>query len=323
MILLSIVRAALCALALLSIPAFAIAEPHVETTSPPVTATLPSPSPIPLRNRARPRLAKGRISWSITPDLQYETESDLSRNGPGPYSFSRIGWHIGYDILPRLTAYWTRGNIDSQFGRVFVNGKAIFPTAGLDLTDEIGLAYAVTANFSVSAGYFHRARQCCPGAGDPTNNNPIQYTGPYVGLSESFGPNTVIGKPFSVTVLAHYVDHHLNQGALASLTPGTVDHGKLWTIDPAIVTARIPIAHQRRVVPSVSWIYFGTYFDNAPVPLISTAIQYGLTITGSPLVDYSVMARTFNQYRQGTPFPEPQGAHYSWLQFSATFHGRL
>jgi hypothetical protein len=52
-------------------------------------------------------------------------------------------------------------------------------------------------------------------------------------------------------------------------------------------------------------------------------LLYGVTITGSPSVDYSFMAWTQDQHREGAPFPFPQAAHYSSLQFTVNFHGRL
>ena len=88
-------------------------------------------------------------------------------------------------------------------------------------------------------------------------------------------------------------------------------------------TARIPVFHERKVVPFVNWTDLGTYFDNYPYPLYQNVYQIGMGYTPSRYVTYQATVRNVRQHNQGTPFPNPEIQHYSWLLLTASFHGRL
>jgi hypothetical protein len=243
-----------------------------------------------------------------------------------PTMATRLGWQIGYDVAPRITVYWNRTPNDSFQSDVTVNGKTTYTTPALDLIDEIGASYRLTRNWTVAAESYRRWRQCCPGAGDPHNANPAIARGWSIITSAGFGPNTIIGKPLSITYQGTEFKHDFTN--LAAQTPtafsetGTLNEGTKWT-SATTVALRIPVYHQRKVVPFVNVQELPTYFESQVEPLYSNVINYGLNVVGSPLVTYTFSVRNLNERQEGYTFPAPNVQHYSWFILAANFHGRL
>ncbi|HYZ15664.1 MAG TPA: hypothetical protein VE591_04655, partial [Candidatus Acidoferrum sp.] len=261
--------------------------------------------------------AKQKISWQLTPMQTYFNGSNINTKTT---LANGVGFQFGYDLTNRITAYWNRTPNDSLQENV-IGSKPNQP--GLDLVDEIGAAYKLTSNWNIALESYHRWRQCCPGAGDPTNPNPVAERGVAALTNYAFGPNTIIGKPFSATFQYTEWSHHLNAFAAKSLPKGIQDEGNKPTTTESLAW-RIPIFHQRKFVPFVSVQELGTtYFDNSAMPTYADVVNYGANIIGSRLVSYTISFRNLNEHQQGYPFAFPNVQHYTWLILAANFHGRL
>lgn len=296
----------------------------------PAPTTAPTQAP---RARTAPLSApQGRFSWQITPMQTYFTGSNINishtlPNGkPNPTAastvYSRLGWQLGYDVAPRTTIYWNRTPNDS----IQENVGTTLNNPAIDLIDEIGASYRLERYWNVSAEYYRRWRQCCPGTGDPTNKNPAVANGWSVISSWSVGPNTIIGKPLTVTYQGTEFKHQYTNAAAATATAfkmtGTLNEGTKWT-SAETVALRIPVYHQRKAVPFVSFQVLPTYFYSQVEPIYSNALNYGVNVVGSPLVSYTFSIRNLNEHQQGYTFPSPNVQHYSWLIVAANFHGRM
>jgi hypothetical protein len=278
---------------------------------------VPSPAPAATKApRAMPAPAvQNRLSLSVNPMQTYFTNSNL--NSKAPTLANRMGFQIGYDVAPRITAYWSRTPNDS------LQPNSANPS--LDLIDEIGASYRLARNWSVSAEQYHRWRQCCAGAGDVSARpyNPVASRGWSILMTYAFGPDTIIGKPFSFTYQGIEFKHDATNVAAATPTAfkqaGTLNEGTKYTSGMTL-GYRMPLFHQRKVVPFVNVQELPTYFDNSVEPIYSNAVNYGATVVGSRVVTYNFSVRNLYEHHLGYPSPLQ---HYSWLIVNANFHGRF
>jgi hypothetical protein len=268
------------------------------------------------------------ISLSLIPLLTLNTGSDVNpnRSFPAPFAVTALGFRFGYDLTNRLTVYWNRGTPVSLNGRFYNSaGIPVYGNLADDINDSYGVAYAVTKTLSVDAGYTRRWRINVPAAGDPTNANPSFYSGAYAGASWRFGPDTKIGRPFTLYATVTDVDHLLNPAAQATLpgggagfkTPG-------WQIlcTNCGLSVRLPVFNQSVFIPRAGYVYTANYAVSSVYPPIANAIDYGADIVAAPFVTFNVTVRNFNGHKIGFPIPAPQDQHYSYVAISATFRVR-
>lgn len=234
---------------------------------------------------------------------------------------SRLGFRFGYDVTNRITAFWNRTPNDSLQENV-LGAKPNSP--GLDLIDEIGASYKLARNWTVGAESYRRWRQCCPGAGDPKNPNPLFENGFSLFTNVGFGPDTIIGKPFSFTLAGIDFAHRTNPAAIANGLKriGVSDEGSKW-VSTETLLYRIPVFHQRKFVPFVSIQQLVTYFTSSVEPTYSNAVNYGVTIAPSRMLSFTFSIRNFNEHNLGYPFAPGNVQHYTWFLVAANIHGRI
>lgn len=283
-----------------------------------------TPSPTPHRTHV---VAKP-ISLSISPALVLNTGGDENphRSALVPYSVTALGFRFGYDLTDRLTAYWNRATPNAENGRYFNSAHvAVYGNLGDDINDSYGLSYAVTKSLSVDAGYTRRWRINFPAAGDPTNANPAVYSGAYLGAAWRFGPNTLVGKPFTLYATATDVDHVLNPAARAALPgrgAGIATPGWEVVCTSCGLSVRFPVLHQAVFVPRVNYLYTANYADSSVYPPYANVVESGADIVPAKFVTFTITVRTFNGHEIGYPYPAPQSQHYSWVTITANFHAR-
>jgi hypothetical protein len=315
------------ALAILFPAILAQATPNETMSSPLVRATA-APAPASAIGSAAP----GPISLSITPIYEVNTGRDLNpkRSAFTPYGETGLAFRFGFDVSRRLTVYWNRGKSLAINGRYFTAGGAAYSQLADDNNDSYGISYALTKTLSVDAGYTRRWRINFPAAGDPANASPTVYSGGYLAAAWSFGPNTVVGRPFSIFATAVDTDHRLNDAArtafVAQLPREPIP---AWQIlcSSCGVALRIPIGHQTVVVPKASYYYASNYADSLPYPPIGNLLEVGLDIAPKPWVTISAVVRNYQAHDTANPppfpFPVSQPQHYSYVNISANFHVRL
>jgi len=293
-------------------------------TPTPASADTPTPvavtSPAPHERPAPFTPPQGRFTWQITPMQTYFTGSNLNTKQYGTVA-NRLAWQLAYSFMPRTSVYWNRTPNDSF--QEMVNGAKNSPA--LDLIDEIGMSYRLERNWTIGVESYRRWRQCCPGAGDPTNANPAWESGWSVITNYAAGPNTIIGKPLSITYQGIEFNHpYTNAPAIASGVKliGVSNEGTKYTSSETVLL-RIPVYHQRKFVPFVNYQVLPTYFYSQVEPLYSNAVNYGANIVGSKLVTYTFSIRNLNERQEGYTFPSPNVQHYTWLIVAANFHGSL
>ena len=244
-----------------------------------------------------------------------------------PASATALGFRFGYDITHRLTVYWNRGTPLALNGRYFNSSHvAVYGNLGDDINDSYGLSYALTKSLSVDAGYTRRWRINFPAAADPANANPAVYSGAYIGTAWRFGPNTIVGKPFTLYATAVDVDHRANPAAVYALPRhgiGTPVPGWEIACTSCGFSVRFPVFHQAVVVPRVNYLYTANYADSSIYPPYANVIEYGVDIVPATFLTFTITARNFNGHKIGYPYPNPQDQHYSWINISANFHTRI
>jgi hypothetical protein len=293
-----------------------------DTTSAPLIHASPSPAP-----RHRHIVAKP-ISLAIVPTLVLNTGGDENphRSALAPYSVTALGFRFGYDITDRLTAYWNRTTPNALNGRYYNAAHvAVYGNLGDDINDSYGLSYALTKSLSVDAGYTRRWRINFPAAGDPANPNPAVYSGAYLGAAWRFGPNTIVGKPFTLYATATDVDHVLNSAARAALpNKGAGIHTPGWEVvcTSCGLSVRFPVFHQAVFVPRLNYQYSANYADSSVYVPYTNILEWGADIIPAKFVTFTITVRTFNGHELGYPYPTPQNQHYSYVNISANFHAR-
>jgi hypothetical protein len=301
--------------------AYAVGCGIASADAPPTTPAAPAASSAPQsRVRGVPVIpvTKEKVSWQITPMQTYFTGSNINTNTT---LANRVGFQFGYDLTNRITAFWNRTPNDS----LQENPIGVKNQPSLDLIDEIGASYKVARNWTVAAESYRRWRQCCAGAGDPTNNNPAIMHGFGLLTNFAFGPDTIIGKPFSFTYQDTYFSHKTNNAAVANAglkAIGVADEGNKWA-SSITLTYRIPVFHQRRFVPFVSLQELPTYFGSQVEPLYSNVVNYGANMVANKYLSFTLSARNLNERHEGYPLANGQLQHYSWLILAANFHGRI
>lgn len=261
----------------------------------------------------------GKISWQISPMQTYFNGSNINTKQTVA---SRLGFQFGYDVTNRITAYWNRTPNDSLQENV-IGSKPNLPS--LDLIDEIGASYKLARNWTFAAESYRRWRQCCPGAGDPTNANPAVMHGFGLLTNFAFGPDTIIGKPFSFTYQDTYFSHKTNPAAITPLAvkeTGITDEGNKWA-SSITLAYRMPVFHQRKFVPFVSVQELPTYFTSQVEPIYSDVINYGANIVANKYLSFTMSVRNLNERHEGYPLANGQLQHYTWLILAANFHGRI
>lgn len=128
----------------------------------------------------------------------------------------------------------------------------IYSNLADDVNDSYGVSYALSKTLSFDAGYTRGWRINFPSSGSPTNPNPTVYSGAYLAAAWQFGPNTRIGKPFTIFATGVDVDHQLNAVAHAALPGGLAQSVPGWEIlcSSCGMTIKVPIGYQTFIVPS-------------------------------------------------------------------------
>jgi hypothetical protein len=286
-----------------------------------VAAAQEMPDPAPTVSPGKGSIDKP-ISLSLVPALTLNTGSDVNPNRSylAPYSVTALGFRFGYDITNRLTAYWNRGTPISLNGRYYNSaGVPVYGNLADDINDSYGVSYAATKTLAVDAGYTRRWRINVPAAGDPANANPSFYSGAFIGTAWRFGPDTRIGKPFTLYATVTDVDHLLNAAAPA---PATRTPGWQILCTNCGLSVRLPVFNQSVFIPRAGYVYTANYAVSSAYPPIANALEYGADIVPAAFVTFNVTVRNFNGHKIGFPIPTPQDQHYSYVAISATFRVR-
>lgn len=304
-----------------SVIAYAAACGIASADAPPTTPAAPAPTSAPQsRVRGVPLVSptKEKVSWQITPMQTYFTGSNINTKTT---LANRVGFQFGYDLTNRITAFWNRTPNDS----LQENPIGVKNSPSLDLIDEIGASYRVARNWTVAAESYRRWRQCCGGTGDPANPNPALMRGVGVLTNYAFGPDTIIGKPFSFTYQDTYYSHKTNPAAITTSAikeAGTADEGNKWA-SSITLTYRVPVFHQRKFVPFVSVQELPTYFTSQVEPIYSNVVNYGANVVANKYLSFTMSFRNLNERHEGYPLANGQLQHYTWLILAANIHGRM
>jgi hypothetical protein len=283
-----------------------------------------TPTPPPVRNTvAKP------ISLSLLPAITLNTGSDVNpiQSAKAPFAVTALGFRFGYDVTSRLTVYWNRGTPISLNGRYYnTAGVPVYGNLADDISDSYGLSYSATKALSIDAGYARRWRINFPAAGDPTNANPSFYSGAYLGSSWRWGPNTKVGRLFTLYATATDVAHALNPAARAALPGGGAGFNTPgWQIicTSCGFSVRFPVFNQTFFIPRANYIYSANYSASTVYPPYGNSLEYGADFVPTKFVTLTVTVRNFNGHEIGFPYPVPQNQHYSYVSIVANIRARL
>lgn len=300
-------------------PAAAQTTPETGATPAPQASTAPSQRRNPVGPepgvgpRERPARVSRREPFSIevSPFGYMPTGSDQLATSPGNYEYgpSKSGKltatplvspgtpavnQIFFDgqaqfrITSRLRAFYRRVNHASIDGKR--NGK--YGGGAWDLESQEGLAYGgLLPGLTVDA--FYRERHRIYGSNNVGTSTPRFYTGVSMGVTQVFGGETIVGRPYRLYVEATDVDHHLDAGV--PIPPGQFDLGKHVIYRLAFRT-QVPVYGQNKVVPYFEAINFEDYFNNNLQPSHTNRQIMGVAVRGTRYVGWDFYVKNDHQY---------------------------
>jgi len=210
-------------------------------------------------------------------------------------------------ITPRWSIFYRKIHHDKVSGATNGSGYGTFT---YDVEGHYGVAYEVSRELRLESFWEYGARGCCPGAGDPnafsatskTPAGPSAKRGFMNWAAWNFGPETRIGRPFSISEEAMLFEHHLDQTIAdnpvyikAGDTHGGLPNGPqsrlLWETH---VYYNIPVFGQSKFVPFINYENKPAYDDNATQPTFENNVYYGANIHMSPV--FSLQTYVKNQH---------------------------
>ena len=194
------------------------------------------------------------------------------------------------------------------------NGK--YGGSGYDYEELESFEWTFNPVLVMNVGWDYRATVCCPGAGDPTNPTPRAKHGPFISMGWRFGPTTVVGKPFALSLRTTFVDHEFNAAAQSGLARGVTDIGRKNEYVPTLYW-NIPIYHQNRFVPFLGWEYYTTFFDNRPTLSYTNRKVFGLAMRLTNDFSVRIIDKNDQNWNVG-----PDGTHKAYMQVEAAYRIR-
>jgi hypothetical protein len=198
-------------------------------------------------------------------------------------------------------------------GRTGGSTNPKYGTSGYDYEELEGVEWTFNPYLNFNTGWDYRATVCCPGAGDPNNATPREKQGPFMAAAWRFGPNTLIGKPFTVSERTVFVNHRFNAAAQSGLARGQTDTGRKNEYTSTIYYNQV-VFHQAKVVPYVGLEYYSTYFDNRPSLSFTYRKVFGLAFRPNAGWTYRALVKNDQNYAAG-----PDATHKAYLQLDASY----
>jgi hypothetical protein len=268
----------------------------VPPVSPPVN-TDAAPAPPGRASDARGGARRGAAAnrrfehWELAPTAQFtfSTGSDIVPRGGGerntgkpagntlPLDILRLTGDARYRFNTRYSLSFTRIAHTGATGRVApVPISKKNPLGGTygghseDYEERFLLADQMDPYFTARAGYAIRTRQCCPAAGARGNNAPRIHTGFFSDVSWRTGPDTIGGKPWTLSFRWEEYRHR------TTLPVPKNDEGVKPTFQFSAYS-NFFFYHQTKLVPYYGIEYFSTYFSYSPQMTETYRKVYGVS----------------------------------------------
>jgi hypothetical protein len=297
-----------------------------------------------------------RFTVSASPNFQVSTVGDQAA-GPPP-GFSKLGYTndntnpqvllldygLDFRIDKVLHLFYSHSNFDYALGRILTVAPHLSLTTGIlaDRQDTIGLQRGFGHGLDGQIYYFNKVRQdvsglclnqaTCTSAqlggtqGGLVTGNPSSIDAHGYGAhgDYSFGPNTQIGKPFTLGVDAQYIPRPSfpptgeapNLGGLGKYV------GSQWLF-PYSITAKIPLFPSPTVIPLVQYERASVLYRAEATPEVYNVIAAGIVKVINKNATLSILNVHLNGCKCSDTVPPPDNVRISVLEVKLDLHTGL